>query len=280
MTTIQAVRKPVFAGPYSFYSNDRKKLSVEIQNYLNNVKPLELPQKPFALISPHAGYLYSGQTAAYAFKQIANIQYDRVVVIAPSHRQSFNGASVFPGKAYETPLGEIAVDTDFCKELLNYEEVFSYNSIAEENEHSLEVQLPFLQKVQKSFKLVPILISDQMYNNCENIAESLFTSLQQIPAETIFVASTDLYHGPSSDKCNKADEKLIDILKKADAAEFNRKASKREIMACGYGPVTTILLLAEKFNRKNIEILYHTNSVESADGPEDYVVGYLAACIY
>lgn len=280
MSVNLTVRKAAFAGPYAFYTNDRKKLAIEIKNYLNSAKYVQLSAEPMALIAPHAGYVYSGQAAAWAYKQIINRRYERIIIFAPSHRSCFSGVSVFPGKFYETPLGEIPLDTDFCKELSKYTDFVGFDSYAEGNEHSLEVQLPFLQMVQKDFKIVPILVSDQSYANCLRLSDIITELMSKFSGKTLMIASSDLFHGQGSNNCNAADELLIETLLKYNPKLFNEKSVSGEISSCGYGPITTCMLVSKNHKRENIEVLYHTNSVDSAGGSEDYVVGYLAGCIY
>ena len=280
MVSNSSIRRSYFSGPFSFYTGDPKRLSSEINRYLSNAKKSEFPRIPVGLISPHAGYTYSGQTAGWAYKQIEKINYERIIVFAPSHRGMFPGVSLFPGTAYETPLGQVPLDKDFCESLRGEKNFVKYDSFAEENEHSLEVQIPFLQVVQKNFKLVPLLISNQSYTNCEKLCEIIISSLEQFPEKTLLVASSDLYHGPGSDVCDEVDERLISSLLRFNPKEFSKKVEDEEIMACGYGPITTVLLISKKLGAKEISILNHTNSVESANGSEDYVVGYLAACVF
>jgi len=153
------IRKPAVAG--SFYTADPEILSKQIRDYLSAVPQKKIDGEIIALISPHAGYIYSGQVAAHAYKLIAGKVFDAVIVIAPSHRVYFQGASVYSQGAFRTPLGLIPIDEDISRKLIQESPAISFNPQAHAQEHSLEVQLPFLQTVLKDFRLIPIVMGDQ-----------------------------------------------------------------------------------------------------------------------
>ena len=156
-------RKPAVAG--QFYPGDSVTLSKEITGYYKNARKEPIPGKIVALISPHAGYMYSGQVAAYVYKLLEGFSYETVVVISPSHVAYFPGASVYNGGAYQTPLGIIPVDTTLAGEIASVNKrVFlsdqGHGFSGQRGEHAIEVQLPFLQLVLGKFKLVPIVIGN------------------------------------------------------------------------------------------------------------------------
>ena len=181
-----------FAG--QFYPGNKTVLTNQLTEFFEQAKTLtkktDQNQNLQALIVPHAGYVFSGQVAATAFHQIPkNASYKRVFVLASSHRYSFNGAAVFCSGNYKTPLGKIMVDTQLSKKLVNSSSLFVEYNEAHENEHSLEVQLPFLQhKLGDNFLLVPIILGTHDPETCKKIASEL---KQWFNSENLWVISTD-----------------------------------------------------------------------------------------
>jgi hypothetical protein len=155
-TGMKEIREPAVAG--AFYPDNPDVLSRDVKRYLENAKKEKLEGEIVALISPHAGYMYSGQVAAYAYKLIEGKTFDSVVVVAPSHRALFKGASVYDRGGFRTPLGIVPVDVELSKKMMGQRKEIQFLPEAHSQEHSLEVQIPFLQVVLKSFKLVPIVM--------------------------------------------------------------------------------------------------------------------------
>lgn len=273
------VRKMVVAG--AFYSEDPDGLRRDIQQYLDAAQPPVSPEHPIGLISPHAGYQYSGGTAAYGYKLLMGKKYKRVFVFALSHRADFRGASVFPGSGYETPLGIVPVDHDMVGRMQAASPIFTYSPLAEKMEHSLEVQVPFLQMVLKDFLIIPILIRDQDLATCRKVVDAI---LKVLPKEdyksTLVVGSTDLYHGSSYSECKASDDLLAETLLKFDEQEFEGKIYRNEIMACGPASVMATMLFSRALGAKNIAPLHQTNSADVVGYKSDYVVGYLSAVVY
>src|SRR3990167_9474993 len=155
------IKEPNVAG--QFYPGDKKSLSIQIDQCLDQAAPEEIKGDIFCLISPHAGYDFSGPTAAFGYKLIRDKTYKTVVVIGPSHYSGFNGIAVYPAGKFRTPLGDLEIDSDFAQKLLNPKQNISSYAQAFDKEHSIEVQLPFLQKTLTDFKIVPIVIGQCEY---------------------------------------------------------------------------------------------------------------------
>ena len=151
------VREPVVAG--AFYPSDPDVLADDVRAYLSKAERESVEGEILALISPHAGYPYSGQVAAYAYKLVEGMGFDDVIVIAPSHRWPFEGASVYHEGGFRTPLGVIPIDREMCDEIMAFDRRFQFIPEAHAGEHSLEVQLPFVQMSLKGYKLVPIVLT-------------------------------------------------------------------------------------------------------------------------
>ena len=274
MAWAQDVRRPVWAG--SFYDSDKKMLAARIEDYLKkaqNVPPL--PAEPLALISPHAGYVYSGQTAAYAYRLVQGKPYETVIVIGPSHQYGFEGCSIYLKGGFETPLGIAAVDEDLAGRIAQLSG-FSYIAEAHNKEHSVEVQIPFIQETLPDAKIVPIIMGFQTRKTITALAGALaeVLSLKKI----LIVASTDLSHFLSKSQANTLDAKTIALVQNLSAETIINKMAGGENIMCGGGPVASTLLAIKKRGKPRLEVLHYADSSEATQD-KTRVVGYLAAAV-
>ncbi|MCX7680142.1 MAG: AmmeMemoRadiSam system protein B [Spirochaetes bacterium] len=265
-------REPSVAG--AFYPSNADKLRREIDAYLEEVKGKQLENEIVALVVPHAGYVYSGPVAAFAYKQLQDRPIERAVVLAPSHRARFDGASVMPEGVYVTPLGEVEVDKEVCQQLLA-EKQFTFLQRIDEAEHSLEVQIPFLQRVLKNFKLIPIIIGCTELDKCATIAQSLVSVLKNFDSY-VMVLSTDLSHYFSYQKARAIDAEFIKTLETFDENDLFELLSSGRAQACGEGAVLTGMIASKGLGAKEVKILQYATSGDTAGG-KDQVVGYLSA---
>jgi MEMO1 family protein len=266
-------RSPVVAG--SFYPANPQRLSGDVDEYLKSAGKKKLDGELVALIVPHAGYVYSGPVAAYSFVQLAGSGVELVIVLAPSHRARFSGASVWPSGVFETPLGEVPVDAGIGKELEKQPHI-KFIKEAHLYEHSLEVQLPFLQRTLGSFSLVPLIIGATEPDMCAAIAEELASVLKNERRKYAMVISTDLSHYFPYERANKMDGIFIKKLEGFDLGALAKSLASDESQACGEGPVLTGLSFAKMMGARDIQVLKYANSGDTAGG-KDQVVGYLAA---
>ena len=281
-------REAMFAG--QFYPENKQELTNQLAALFEKAKSLvkSTEKKPVqALIVPHAGYVFSGEVAASAYLQIPdNMEYIRVFVLASSHRYSFNGAAVYCSGNYKTPLGEIKVDTLLAKELLTYAEVFTEHNEAHENEHSLEVQLPFLQYLLGTkFLLVPIILGTHNTETCKKIADVL---KKWFTPENLWVISTDFSHYPEYEDARKVDdltataicsgrpENLQTVLKENKSHDIHNLATS----LCGWTSVFTLLYLTENLDYTFKKILYQNSGDSKKYGSKNRVVGYWAIAVY
>ncbi len=268
------IRKAAVSG--SFYSNNRSKLIKEVEEYLStSVKSIDGDIK--AIISPHAGYIYSGRIAGEAYKEIVGEQYDYVVVFAPCHRGRFQGASIFRGEAYETPIGLIKLDINTIDELINSSNLINFYPEAHKEEHSLEVQLPFLQLSIKNFTLIPVLLGSFNQEELKEIA-TIFKNFFQ-NKRVLFVASTDLSHFYQQQKAKELDNAAIDDISTLNYNKFYNDIISGKTEACGAGAVFIILYLANLNNWNSCKVMKYADSSDSS-GDKSSVVGYLSAVIY
>lgn len=268
-------RSPVAAG--SFYPSNPEKLKKDINTYLKNAEKKKFNGELFGLIVPHAGYIYSGPVAAYSYAQLINSDVELVIVLAPSHRARFDGASIVTDGVFEGPLGDVIIDEALSKSL-EKQPHFEFIKEAHLYEHSLEVQIPFLQSVLKKFSLVPIVIGSVDIALCKALAEEITDSLVKEKRKFIIIISTDLSHYYSYESAKKMDSIFIDNLKSFDIQKLYQSLQKEESQACGEGPVLTGMFLAQIMGVKRIEILKYANSGDTA-GDKEQVVGYLSAAI-
>jgi hypothetical protein len=272
------IKEPNVAG--AFYPADPQELSSMIDGFLAKAKPGPMEGEIFALISPHAGFGFSGQAAAFGYKLIVGKPYKTVIVIAPSHQYAFSDVSVYPEGAFRTPLGEVAVDTEFTKDLLNKIHEVSFDEQAFAKEHALEVQLPFLQKTLTYFKLVPIVMGDCSYQTCQRLAILLKNAIGS-RKDILVIASTDMYHGYDYEETEKVDASTITYLKNMDAEGLYRGMREGTLQLCGgYGVVTT-LILSKALGHEKIKVLNHTTSAEVTGRKEKglWTVGYVSCAI-
>ena len=248
------VRPSAIAG--SWYPKDAHDLRNQVEHFLNNAKLPKLPEKITGLIVPHAGYPYSGQTAAYAFKAIVGKKYRRVVILAPSHYAYFYGASTFDVDFYETPLGKVPVDKKVVKALLS-EPLFKEQTMAHLREHAIEIELPFLQVVLKKFSLVPILIGHIKEGDLDSIVNSIKKVLGKDISDTLFIASSDFTHfGPMygyvpfkkdiKENIRKLDMGAVKYILKGDARGLLRYAREKKVTICGLYPIAIMLSILPK----------------------------------
>lgn len=262
----------------AFYPQDKIELTKQIEEFLNKANPEKIDGNILGLISPHAGYIYSGQVAAFGYKAVQDKNYDLVVILAPSHYADFNGFSVGLWDYFHTPVGDVAVDLDFCKKLIELNPKVSFNKDAFEKEHSLEVQIPFLQTVLKSsnFKIVPVVFGSFDLSDCQILANSLKILAQG--KSVLLIASTDLSHYHPQKEASLLDRSTLFYIENLDAKGLFRAASARTVELCGLGPVLTLLCFVKE-NNLSAKILKYANSGDVA-GDYMQVVGYASVIFY
>jgi MEMO1 family protein len=271
------VRPSAVAG--SFYPADPKELAALVDGYL--ARAAQPPLDAVALVAPHAGYQYSGQVAAYAFASLKGRKVDRVVLIAPSHYEAFGFSSVYDGSAYTTPLGQVPVDRAFAAKLASGSRLIRLSAVghtpsADKPEHSVEVELPFLQRTLGQFQLVPIVMGDQSYEACRALGIALARLVQG--TNTLIVVSSDLSHYHTYDDAVKLDRKAMNALQEWDYLSMARNFESRVWEACGGGPIVAAMIAAERLGASRATVLKQANSGD-VTGDKSRVVGYGAVAI-
>jgi len=274
------VKLPNVAG--SFYPDNAQELSDKIDSLIAKANPEQMPGEIFALISPHAGYDFSGGVAAYGYKLIKGKSYKTVVVIGPSHFFGFHGISVYPKGAFYTPLGAVGIDEEFTAKLIKKDKDVFFEPQAFAKEHSVEVEIPFLQKMLKenSWKLVPVVMGDCSLVECARFAALLKDAIGS-RKDVLIVASSDMYHGYDYDEAELIDSLTLSYLKNMDAEGLYKGLSEGKLQLCGGLPVVVTLSLAKEMTHKTIKLLAHTNSAEVTQNKIKgiWTVGYCSMAI-
>jgi hypothetical protein len=286
----QKVRPAGVAG--GFYPADPKELAQMIDGLLahNTVPQVQGPL--VALVCPHAGYMFTGPVAAACFAQLKGRKYTRVVIIAPSHYVAFPFSSIYDGDAYATPLGVVPVDQDFRAQLAKLNSSLKISDRghvkeAENAEHSLEVQLPWLQRTLGDFKLVPIIMGDQDYSQeralGRALAKALLAEKPEERAQTLILVSSDLSHYHPYDYAENVDHQTLQAIVNWDYLSLSRNFAAWEHgvptwEACGGGPIVAGMIAAEGLGAMHAQILKYANSGD-ATGDKTRVVGYGAVAI-
>jgi MEMO1 family protein len=273
------VRLPAVAG--QFYPAQPDELRQMVDEFLTQAAVPNIPGHIVALIAPHAGYIYSGKVAAYSYALLRGRKIDRVVVIAPSHFEAFPFSSVYNGDAYATPLGNIPVDKDFAAKLAKSSPLIQLSSrghtpTQQQGEHSLEVQLPFLQRVLGEFRLVPIVMGEQTYETERALGISLAKMLKG--TNTLIVVSSDLSHYHSYDEATKIDQKTLKAIERWDYLSLSRNFQAGVWEACGGGPIVAAMIAAERLGANQAQILKYANTGD-VTGDRSRVVGYGAVAL-
>lgn len=263
-------REPVVAG--QFYPADAGSLKAQLHDLFSQTEQQVLSERVVGLVAPHAGYPYSGATAAKAYKYLEGKHYDTVILIGPSHQSLFDGVSVYRSGAWKTPLGSVAVDEEFAGGLIDAHEKIDYFPQAHAYEHSLEVQIPFLQTVLSNFKIVPIVIGHQTPELCERLAEAIISLSHE--RNVLLVASTDLYHGYSYEDCYSSDSLVMETVGAFDIEGFKNLYVSRDNIACGAGPTYTVMVVSKALGASNSILIEHTTSGDVMGNKSGYIVGY------
>ncbi len=277
------VRPATKAG--QFYPSDSGKLRQSIDDYFRDAKMASV-EKPLAIIAPHAGYIFSGQIAADAYNQARNHEYDLVVILGTNHTTAgFNGVSIYPRGGYQTPLGLAEIDEEITAALIEAGDNYTYNSAVHKQEHSVEVQVPFIQYMFPELKIVPIVVGRPDPDLCLNFGRILANVLKN--RQALIVASADLSHYPNYEDAQDVDRHTLEAILELNPVELHDKLNqqmKRNIYnlstcACGEAPIMTALAAAKELGANCGTIISCANSGDALVGDRNRVVGYGAVAL-
>jgi AmmeMemoRadiSam system protein B/AmmeMemoRadiSam system protein A len=267
-------KEPSVAG--TFYPSDKNILKESVEGFLFKAEAKRPSGRLIAIISPHAGYIFSGQVAAYGYKNLKGSSIKRVILIGPSHQVGFKGASVYTKGGFRTPLGLVKINEKLAEDLLNETADVRFYPEAYEKEHSLEVQLPFLQTVLKDFTIVPILISSPTRQTLEHLISRL---TEMVDEKTLLLASTDLSHYHDYLKTKEMDGKIIAALERLSILDTEKLLRNGEAELCGAFPVLITMEVSRRVGANMGVLFKYANSGDVTDD-KDRVVGYASLGLY
>jgi AmmeMemoRadiSam system protein B len=278
------LRKPAVAG--SFYAGDSKSLNMQIENcFLHKIGPGEIPavnpkreNNIIGLVSPHAGYMYSGPVAANGFHKIAlDGTPDTIIILGPNHRGFGEDISIMVEGKWETPLGKLEIDTDIAENILKNSKIIKNDTRAHQYEHSIEVQLPFIQYIfGKDIKFVPICMTRQDINTDIEIAQSICSSV--VGKNILIVASSDFTHYETQEYAENVDKQAINAILEFNPKKLYNMIYRQNLTMCGPGPITAMLITSKTLGAKKAELLKYATSGDIT-GMYDQVVGYASLIV-
>jgi len=274
---MQTIREPSVSG--SFYPGNPGVLKRDVEAYINNadIEPIKGDIK--GIISPHAGYMYSGHVAAYGFKAVSKSAYDTVIVIAPSHRVYIQGASLMDRGGYRTPLGIVEIDEETAGAILKKDMIITNDMEPHRREHSLEVQIPFLQIALGSFRLIPIIMGGSDIEVCETLSSIIYDAIKDMKKRFLIVGSTDLSHYYPYKDAVKMDGVAVRHIDNFDTQGLIKDLRIGRYEACGAGPMITTMMLSRMLGADSSRVLKYANSGD-VTGDKSGVVGYVSGVFY
>jgi MEMO1 family protein len=264
-------RRAVVAG--TFYEGSRDRLGTQVMYLLT---PDATPQKAIGVVVPHAGYVYSGRVAGAVFSRVA--WSESWVILGPNHTGQGLPASIMTSGEWETPLGTVSVDGELAKAILRHSTVLGEDPLSHVREHSIEVQLPFLQIRGKSFCFVPISLYRHEYAVCQEVGQAVAAGIRQAGKPVVLVASTDMSHYVSRTEAAAKDRRALDAILALDPEGLHRVVSRERISMCGFHATVAMLVAAKALGATSAELVKYTDSGE-VTGDTSEVVAYAGLII-
>lgn len=267
------IRQPAVAG--HFYPGNPQQLRQEVEGFIA-AGAAGPAQKAIGVISPHAGYVYSGHVAGAV---LARIQIPhKVIVLCPNHTGFGAWAAINTEGAWQTPLGEVPIDKNLAERLVQLDRQLEEDTMAHAREHALEVQLPFLQVLQGDLQMIPLCLSHFSYAECKHLGGALAALIEESQDPILMVASSDMNHYESQERTLVKDQKAIDCILERDPEKLYQTVHDENISMCGIIPVTCMLIAANQLGAKHAELVKHATSGD-VSGDYSGVVGYAGLII-
>lgn len=265
------MRAPAVSG--RFYPGERTELERTVRDLLAGVRDVR-PVAARAAVAPHAGYAYSGLTAAHVFTRLEIPPV--VVILAPNHTgvcRAPGGASLWEAGAFRTPLGDVPVDEGFARALLDASPLVGADHAAHDREHAVEVELPFLQVRRADVRIVPLVLAWDAWDACRALGEALASLARRWPEAVLLLASSDLNHYEPAATSERKDRRALDALAALDGAELLARCRGERISMCGRGPAAAVLAAARRLGCARADVVHYSHSGQ-VTGDDDAVVGY------
>jgi MEMO1 family protein len=271
--TATPVRHPAVAG--RFYPRDPQALRVEVDSYLSQT-PAQTPLSALGCIVPHAGYVYSGHVAGAVF---AALEIPKLcLVMCPNHTGIGHALAIVSEGAWETPLGNVPIDSAFAAALKQRCPLLQEDPAAHRSEHAAEVELPFLQTRQLQFKFVPIALGTGQFEALEQLGEAIAEVIAAHDGPVLIVASSDMNHYESDAVTRVKDHSAIEPILRLDARALYDVVTQHHISMCGFGPAVAMLTATKKLGATSAELVKYATSGD-VSGDRDLVVGYAGVIV-
>jgi AmmeMemoRadiSam system protein B len=272
------VRPAAVAG--SWYPSNPAQLEAAVDVHLAAVAPASRDLYPRALIAPHAGLMYSGPVAAHAYALVRGCQYSAVVLVGPSHFLAFQGVSIWPRGAWETPFGEVPVAEELAVAIAERSRDVTERPAAHSREHSLEMQLPFIARLLPNVPIVPLVMGYQTRATARDLGRALAAALEAHgERDVLIVASSDLSHYEDAETASKLDAIVLECVAEFSAEGLMDALEHEPRHACGGGPMVSVLSAASQLGCTRSQVLRYGDSGD-VSGDKSAVVGYMAAAIW
>ena len=272
------VRPAAVAG--SWYPSNPAQLEAAVDVHLAAVAPASQDLYPRALIAPHAGLMYSGPVAAHAYALVRGCQYSAVVLVGPSHFVAFQGVSIWPRGAWETPFGDVPVAEKLAVAIAERSRDVTERPAAHRREHSLEMQLPFIARLLPNVPIVPLVMGHQTRATARDLGRTLAAALEAHgEREVLIVASSDLSHYEDAATASKLDAIVLECIAEFSAERLMDALEHEPRHACGGGPMVSVLSAASQLGCTRSQVLQYGDSGD-VSGDKSAVVGYMAAAIW
>ena len=267
-----SIRTPAVAG--KFYPENPIELKKKVASHLGNLSKKK--RKAIGVVSPHAGFIYSGDVVGAVYSQIEVPE--TVILLGPNHTGLGENISVMTEGTWSMPMGNISIDEVLATQLCKETSLAKPNSVAHQFEHSLETQLPFLQYLRKNFLIVPICLKKVDYSICKKLSKGIVNALEQTEKSALIIASSDMTHFESHKIAGEKDKKAIVKIENRDAQGLDETVRQEQISMCGVNPVTVMLLCSEKMGAQKAELIEYKTSGE-VNGDKSRVVGYAGVIV-
>jgi len=271
------VRRSPIAG--TWYPGHPDTLKRAVRELLDADEPATVEGELVALLAPHAGLRYSGGVAAAGYRLLDRRRFDTAVLVGPSHHVYFQGASVYDRGVFETPLGRMEIDEELASTIRETSKSMKVFREAHDREHSLEMQLPFLQVQSGTMKIVPILMGDQRRPNVEAVGDAISTALTKVRRSVLLIASSDLSHYKSADVAARMDKRVAKLVEAFAPDELMSLLEEHHEHACGGGPLVAVMRAARALGAASAKVLRYGDSGD-VSGDKAEVVGYLSAAFF
>jgi AmmeMemoRadiSam system protein B len=230
-------------------------------------------RKIYGIVSPHAGYVYSGAVAANGYYEASSVDFQNVIMVGPNHYGIGSGVAIMKGGVWETPLGDVLVNHDLATQLASKSEITDFDNDAHSRDHCLEVQLPFLQCIKTGFGIVPVILRMQDIDTAFDLGKAIAYATSENIESTLLVASSDFTHYESNSEAHRKDGELINAILSLDVNKFYAVLERLDVSACGYGAIASIMVAAKNLGATKGELLKYATSGD-VTGDASAVVGY------